>query len=266
MNVNPPNSRRPAPARRRASLGGFTLVELLVSLTITLFLLGGLASVLQGTRRTSYTQIGLAQLQNSERLAMVMMTDIIQQAGYYPNVQAGTLQTAFPVAPAMTAAPAPAFTQPGQFISGETNATASGDSVTVRYQTDGKVLNCLGQSTDLVSMAHEYTFSISGAGQLACSVDGNAPVPLVNNVRSMQVLYGVDVLASSPYSGSSVNAYVMANQMTPVNWTNVYSVKIILTFANPLAGQPGQATAPTMTFTRIVGVMSRTGVNTVTEI
>lgn len=266
MNINDPNSRRPGRARRRAGLHGFTLVELLVCLTIALFLLGGLVSVLQGTRRTSYNQIGLAQLQNSERLAMAMMTDIIQQAGYYPNVQAGTLQTAFPVAPALTAAPAPAFTQPGQFISGETNATAGGDSITVRYQADGAVLNCLGQSTDPISVAHEYTFSINGSGQLACSVDGNAPVPLVNNVQSMQVFYGVDVLAGSPYSGSSVSAYVTANQMTPVNWTNVYSVKIILTFVNPLAGQPGQAAAPTITFTRIAGVMSRTGVNVVTEI
>ena len=34
---------------------------------------------------------------------------------------------------------------------------------------------------------------------------------------------------------------------------------------NPLAGQPGQDTAPAITFTRVVGVMARNGVNVVSE-
>jgi type IV pilus assembly protein PilW len=258
------HKRRAATVPGPAFSSGFTLVGLLISMMISLFLLGGLVSVLQGTRRTSSNQVALAQLQNNERVALSMMTDIIQQAGYYPNVQTSELQTAFPVAPAVSTAPA--FSQPGQIISGISNATAGGDSVTVRYQTDGSVMNCLGQSSGSVDVAHEYTFSVSSSAQLACSVDGAAPVPLVGNVQHMQILYGVDALASSPFAGSAVNAYVAASQMSPVNWTNVYSVKIILTFTNPLAGQPGQAAAPPITFTRIVGVMSRTGVNTVTEI
>jgi hypothetical protein len=45
--------------------------------------------------------------------------------------------------------------------------------------------------------------------------------------------------------------------MTPANWLNVYSAKITLTFTNPLAGQPGQAGAPAIAFTRVVGVMSK---------
>jgi len=243
---------------------GFTLVELLVALFIALFLLAGLVSILQGTSHTSANQIALARLQNNERIAMTLMTDVIQQAGYYPNVQTSRLEIAFPTAPALPAAPAPAFTQPGQFIAGKSGATSYGDSITVRYQTEpsGTVLNCLGQSTDTPSKAHEYTFSVNASGQLACSVDGNSPVPLVGNVQNIQVLYGIDAVATSAYSSSSVNAYVPASQMTAVNWTNVRSVKIVLAFANPLAGQPGQSTAP-ITFTRIVGVMARNGVNVV---
>ena len=254
--------------RHPAASRGFTLVELLLAMFIGLFLLAGLGSILQGTGHTSANQIALAELQNNERIAMTLMADVIQQAGYYPNVQTSSLENAFPTAPALPGALAPAFAQPGQFMAGESGATAYGDSITVRYQTEpsGTVLNCLGQSTDTPAEAHEYTFSVNTSGQLACSVDGNSPVPLVGNVQNIQVLYGIDAISTAPYSSSSVNAYVPASQMTSVNWTNVRSVKIVLTFANPLSGQPGQNTAPTITFTRIVDVMARNGVNVVTEI
>ena len=249
---------------RRAAIRGFTLVELMVALFIGLFLVAGMVSVLQGTSHTSTNQMALAQLQNNERIAMTLMTDVIQQAGYYPDVQSSSLESAFPTAPALPAAPAPAFTEPGQFIVGQTGATTFGDSITVRYQTDGTVLNCLG-SSDSPSVPHEYTFSVNASGQLVCSVDSNSPVPLIGNVHNIQVLYGIDAVSTTEYSSSPVNAYVSASDMTAVNWTNVHSVKVVFTFTNPLAGQPGQGAVPTITFTRIVGVMARNGVNVVTE-
>src|ERR1039458_5211994 len=70
---------------------GFTMVELVVALAIGLFLLGGLGVLVQDNKRTFSSQNQLAQLQDSERLAMTMMTDVIQAAGYFPNP---TLNTA----------------------------------------------------------------------------------------------------------------------------------------------------------------------------
>src|ERR1700722_20229317 len=64
---------------------GFTMVELMVALLIGLFLLGGLLTLVQDNRRTFSSQSQMAQLQDSERLAMSMMTDVIQQAGYFPD-------------------------------------------------------------------------------------------------------------------------------------------------------------------------------------
>jgi type IV pilus assembly protein PilW len=253
-------------ARSNPGGSGYTLIELLIALLIALFLIAGLVAMLQGTSRTSVNELGLAQLQNDERIAVSVLTDVIQQAGYYPITQAGSLQSAFPVAPPLPAAPA--FTQPGQIIAGETNATANGDSITVRYQTDatGTVLNCLGQSHDSPSQAHEYTFSVNASRQLTCAVDGNLPVALTGNVQSLQILYGIDATATATYSGAPANAYVLASQMTPTSWTNVSSVKITITFVNPLAGQPAQDRAPAISFSRVVGIMARTGVNVITDI
>jgi hypothetical protein len=84
-------------------------------------------------------------------------------------------------------------------------------------------------------------------------VNGN-DVPLVPNVTTLAISYGVD----SSGSGSA-NAYLPANQMAAY-WTSVYSVKLNVSFANPLFGQPGQP-KQTISFNRVVGIMANAGVN-----
>jgi type IV pilus assembly protein PilW len=63
---------------------------------------------------------------------------------------------------------------------------------------------------------------------------------------------------------NSIDAYLDAATVTAGNyWGNVKSVKITLTFANPLSGQAGQTTVGQfITFTRIVDVMNKNGVTT----
>jgi len=59
---------------------------------------------------------------------------------------------------------------------------------------------------------------------------------------------------------NSVDAYLDATAMTAAYWGKVLSVKIRLTFANPMFGQPGQP--QTIQFERVVDVMNKTGVST----
>ena len=122
---------------------GFTLVELLVSLLIGLFLLGGLLTLVQNNKRTFTTQNSLAQLQDGERLAMSVMTDVIQTAGYFPTPQSITAGQALPAATVNGTVWAKA-----QVVSGVDGAGATGDTVSVRYETnsgDG-ILSCNGTS------------------------------------------------------------------------------------------------------------------------
>jgi hypothetical protein len=59
-----------------------------------------------------------------------------------------------------------------------------------------------------------------------------------------------------------VDTYLDANGVTAGNyWGNVISVKLTLTYVNPLSGLPGQV-ATTVPFTRVVDVMQKTGVTT----
>src|ERR1700761_89521 len=117
---------------------GFTLIELMIALTIGIFLLGALLTIVQTNRTVFGDQNKMAQLQDGERMAIAMMSDVIQSAGYFPtpyppynNTLIGSL------------IPAGQFAG-GQALYGTYSATAPGDQISVRYMTasgDG-ILNC----------------------------------------------------------------------------------------------------------------------------
>lgn len=250
-----------APRSSSGSARGYTLIELMIAMAIALFLLGGLLTIVQSTRTTYRDQTALAGLQNSESLAMIMMTDVVQEGGYFPNPLLNTLATALPAAGAFQAT---------QAITGTSGGAAPGDTFSVRYMTvsGDTIMNCLGL-TNLagpnVTQTYINTFSVDAAGNLDCTLSTNgvaaAPVPLVSGVQNLQIWYGV---STNPATGdNNVTAYLTAAQMnaTPSYWLDVTAVKLRITFVNPLAAE--QAGTPTTHYIeRVVGVMSRTGVTT----
>jgi type IV pilus assembly protein PilW len=241
------------PFPRRIAQGGFTLVELMIAVTIALFLVGGLVTLVGGMKRASLSQDGMSQLQDNERLAVTLMTDVIQSAGYFPDPTINTAASILPVS-------AP-FTFAGQSIfgTGAWGAAAPGDSVTVRYATKGNdgIINCTG-NTSAVAATFVNAFSVSGT-DLVCSLNGAAVVHLANGITNLQIYYGVQTNPAA--LTNSADTYLDATAVTAGNyWGNVLSVKIQLTFTNPMANQTGQPA--TIQFTRVIDVMNKTGVST----
>lgn len=235
---------------------GYSLVELMVALAIALFLLGGLLTIVESTRSTFTSQTALAKLQDSETLAMALMTDVIEQAGYFPNPMQNTLDTALPQVGAFN---------DGQAIYGTSGAAAPGDTFSVRFMTaSGDTnINCMGETnTSGANVTYTNTFSVDSNGYLDCTLAINgtaqAPVELVSGVENLQVWYGVP---TNGESDNNVDTYLTAAQMSPTDWTNVTSVKVRITFVNPLAAQ-GIGGATTNYIESVIGVMARTGVTT----
>ena len=230
---------------------------------IALFLLAGLLTIVQSMRNTFSAQSNLAQLEDNERLAMIMMTNVIQAAGYFPNPTTNTADTALPAVGL--------FLQ-GQAITGTYGGGAApGDTISVRFQMPGNqtvanaaLMNCIG-GTNTTAASHTYTneFGVDGDGNLDCtlSVDGvaQAPVELISGVQNLQIWYGVKT--NPAVSDNNVDTYITAQNMTPTDWANVTAVKIRLTFNNPLAASnPAQ---PTTNYIEcVVGVMANTGLTT----
>jgi type IV pilus assembly protein PilW len=246
-----------SPAQR-----GFTLVELMIAILIGLFLVGGLLTLVQAMKRTSVSQSGLSQLQENERMAMTLITDVIQSTGYYYTPLSNSAAAAFPAAGSLAA---------GQALFG--SGTGSTTSITVRYQTTGldDIINCTANPSTVAS-TFTNTFSLAN-GNLQCQltvmvVGGattvNPAVPLISGLYNMQISYGVQTNTS--VSNNSVDCYLDASAMTATYWSAVKSVKVTLTFLNPLYGSlQGQTTVSTpqyINFTRIIPVMSNTGVST----
>lgn len=253
-----------------ATQRGFTLVELMIAVVIGLFLVGGLLTLVQAMKRTSVSQSGLSQLQENERMAMSLMTDVIQSTGYFNDPVSNTAASVFPVS-------AP-FTVAGQSIFGlgAYGAAAPGNSVTVRYLTAGtgattpdNVINCSG-GTNAAAATFVNKFSVNAAtGNLECQltvivggVSTVTTVPLINGLYDMQILYGVQT--NTGVSNNSIDCYLDATAVA--NWNAVKTVKVQLVFVNPMYGNsPGQTTINTpqyINFKRIIPVMSNMGVST----
>jgi type IV pilus assembly protein PilW len=255
------NHSAPLPTARRRSTQarGFTLIELMVTVAIALFLLGGLLTVVQNVRATYANQQSLAQLQDQQRFAFTVITDVIQAGSYFPDARVWTLANSLPAAGPISGL----SYQAGSAFAG---LVGPPDSLGVRYRTainDG-VIVCDG-STNTANATHLYTntFTVTlpaggNPGTLNCSVDGGVPFVLVQGVQGMQVWYGVKRnFATNDYN---VDTYLTAAQMLAADWGNVSTVRVRLTFTNPLAAQPGQPA--TIVMERVVEVMGRAGVHT----
>ncbi len=246
----------PAPARAQR---GFTLVELMVTIAIALFLLGGLVSIVQSVRRTYTNQQALVQLQDQQRFAVTLLTDVIQSGGYYDNPTGDTALSALPLDLINGFATGQAFNG----TQGGAAPPAAGDTISVRFRSainDG-IINCTGSSNTTVNPDQVYvnTFSVNAAtGQLQCQLNNGAAVPLVSGVVNLQIYYGVNRGANADYN---VDTYAQANAMQASDWAQVSAVRVSVTFANPLFGAPNQTVLQPqyITYERVIQVMARAG-------
>jgi len=263
---------------------GFTLVELMVAILIGLFLTGGLLTLVQTLKRTAGTQNAMSQLQDNERMAMTLIADVIQSSGYWPNPLAQAAAAEFPTVPVFAVnGQNVSFATAGQTIvgAGGYNDAVPDQLVVVRYATSGtdNVIDCTGNTWAapggvLVNAFFLQPDPVSPTTyDLMCAVNPNvaggpAPVQLVSGITNMQIYYGVQT--NPAVSNNSVDSYLDGNTVTANGyWPNVLSVRIKITFKNPLVGNKSglgqmQTTGmpATVSYERTIDLMSRTGVTT----
>jgi type IV pilus assembly protein PilW len=235
---------------------GFTLLELMIAMTIGIFLLGALLIIVQTNRTVFGNQNKMSQLQDAERMALTMMSDVIQSAGYFPDPTTTTQTLALTAVPPFGA---------GEAINGSFSAADPGDQISIRYMTTGGdgILNCSGQSNPIGGANQRYvnTFYVLN-GQLICNMNGT-PYNLVGDdtnivITHLTVLYGVK--SNTTLSTNDVDTYMTAQDVTSnLLWSNVITAAIKVTFKNPLY-TPNQTLQPqTVSVQRTVAVMNQTG-------
>ncbi|MBU6258298.1 MAG: PilW family protein [Burkholderiales bacterium] len=241
---------------RRQRQRGLTLVELVVALTVGLFVVAGYALIVVNTHSSIRGQGELRDWQDAERMAFSTISDIVGIAGYYPLTTIGSLGAAFPTG----ATNLLAGTFGGaEFVSGVDGAGTASDSFALRFVQDPTNASSVIATTDCngnpitaaAAAAVTNMFTVNGNGQLTCTstfAPNPQPLVLVSGVQTMKVLYGIDVNATG-----SVSRYMTATQVTAAAaWSQVRSLQVTLTFVNPLAGNAGQPA--TLSMSRVIGI------------
>lgn len=187
---------------------GFTLVEIMIAITIGLLMVAGILQISSASKESSRLQRNMGFIQENMRSAMEILGSDIRRAGFYQddNPDARILTPPAPIVAATTS----------------DGSGANNDEITVTYEGN---TDCLGQATPTVSgnrfaINHYY---ISDQ-RLMCKGNGNdAGQPLVEGVESMQILYG----ENTDGDPRSANRYVKPSE---ANLKNVVSVRIAMRF------------------------------------
>jgi type IV pilus assembly protein PilW len=212
-------SRRIRIVAQAARQRGVSLVELMVGVALSLFVLTGIITVYAANRQSFQVQTNLAEIQEAGRFAVDTIARAARLAGYQGD------------SPSEWVLGALSQTNGGvDVVSGANDDTSDAaikdgtDSFTVVYQasSDGLFADCLGLSTAAAGSNVSNTFSISASNALQCSTDGGAShTALLENVENMQVLYGVDT-----DDDQQANSYVTANKVS--DWGTVVSLRVAL--------------------------------------
>lgn len=284
---------------------GFSLIELMIALTIGLILVAGAAAVFVGSRQTFRTQESLAQVQETGRLLSFMVYPYVRQAGYLPDplrqIDPGRL---------FIGGPDPAI-DVRRALWGVDNAASTVAGVTVQKATDtlvtryfgqdapedpddleGQLKTCLGLpagSAGLRSdqMAENLFFvrpleagnkdiADTGIGSLSCRARVYTLNPIDGTVTAMQnlppqpLILGVQdmqiVYGTDSDSDGVPELYASAGAVT--DWQQVVSLRITVSVAGatPTELSPSSAWDAASGEARITGGRIRRSFTTVVQI
>lgn len=250
---------RPAPSHsRRRQAAGFTLVELMVTLVISLLvLMAGVSFYLMS--RNSYTTIDdNANLEERGNFALSVMMRLARQTAYVPMTPdatgGGMMTTSSPMISGLDACSTPAN---NETLACDAGVPVNGsDAIMIRYFgigkstlqptiPDGSVIDCSGQgiaasiSTDTADSDRGLSIlyianGANGKPSLMCKYRQRSATgeedkktfvtqELVPGVETMQLLYGI-----STNDDQVPDKYVTASTMASADWTKVNAIKIAL--------------------------------------
>ena len=214
---------------------GFTLIELMISMLIGLFLLATMITLYLGNKKSYQEQQQFNLLEDAGRNALYELTDIIQHTGYRTE-NLHPLANNF-ITSAVTATSCSSGNNIVNTAIIGTTTNAAIDAISVSYYADtnlnrdctGTTLptNCeLGTAPTPAAAIIYNSFSVvdnAGTPELQCAGSLAAtPITLVKGIENMQINYGVDKDGDS-HVDNYMNAAMVTNELA---WGQVINVKI----------------------------------------
>lgn len=206
---------------RKLNQRGFSLVELMIAVMLSLVLLGAVIQVFLSSRQTYELSDDLSRIQENGRFSLEFLAQNIRMAGYSPGGQENQLSFL------NTAC---AEFNPCTDDGGANNS----DRIAVRLNPppdDGSEIDCTGAAVgaddEIANVYYVTREAGTGINRLTCrgfNITNNAWIapeqPLIDGIDNMQFLYGVDTSAN----GTGVTQYVSSEAVT--DWGMIKAVRV----------------------------------------
>lgn len=167
---------------------GLSLVELLVAGVLGLILLAGVLSLFLGSKKTYRVQDQLGNIQTDGRFAMMFIERHIENGGWYQDL-------------------VPSFSSAIDVNNTSDGGGSASDSLAIQVEYPvGTAVDCNG--SNVADTVISNRFFVNGSTLLCQGNGGAVAQPIIENVESFQVLYGVD-----SDSDGVVNQYVTASSI-----------------------------------------------------
>ena len=225
---------------------GFTLVELLVAMTLGLLIALVVTQAYVSSTSVQRAQSDMVRLQESARFAFDMLSHGLRKAGYKNAMAPGTgFCDPSPPARLLGRNDATGLNPASTDLSGTTvTILNSSDIVRIRYYgeglaispftADGSILDCLGNAV-AANVLVEDTFFVAAdttnnnEPTLFCytsNATASGSVPIIPGIESLQVLYGEDTTGVG-----TITKYVPAGLVSNMN--NIRSLMLSVVVRTP---------------------------------
>lgn len=223
---------------------GLTMVELMVSLVLSLFLILVAAQFFIANKSTYRTQQAQADVQERGRFAMSWLGQQIRQAGYVANSNiASSFASQYP---ALTASGTMLAMSPSQLFAGSSSIL----QLRVLGADDGDIVDCMGAGMPTASRVTQI-ISLNN-GSLNCSIVGGTSQDVVPGVSQLVFQYGQDS------SGDRIpDSYVNAPTAS-----NVYAIRVCMV----VQSQEQNVAPSAVNFTDCSGNASSTSNNMIAKV
>lgn len=222
---------------------GFSLVELMVAMTIGLLIALVVTKAYLSGLATQGTQTDVSRAQESGRFAFELLARSIRKSGYRNPKAVGApfcdgSDPTPPTTPRLVMMNDPStIDATASNLTGSTSTIAnSSDVIRVRYYgdgviggaADGTMLDCLGNSIPANTLEEDTLYVANDAANgneptLYCYASNAASAqPLIPGVESLQLLYGEDTDGDG-----SINRYVTAANVANVNHVRSVMVSVV---------------------------------------
>lgn len=217
-------------SRSKSSQSGFSLVELMIAMTLSLMLLGAVIQVFLSSKLTSELSNDVSRVQENGRFSLEFLARDIRMAGY-SNL------------PRHRSTPNILNTSCDSFNPCTSNGAGNNSdriAVTLNPLPDatGAETDCTGANVNandqIANVYYVSTDNATGISSLMCrgynlttNTWNASEQPLVDGIDNMQILYGIDS-TEDDRNLSQVNRFVDASSVSAADWNSIRAVRLAL--------------------------------------